>query len=103
MKGKQDYVALVDMSGKGLMLGLQVKEGEDPMSAMLDMVEGIKVQSLGMVEAITFVEPCSVRPESPYIHPPMKDHVGEGGSMNTPKGKQWFKLIFSFNLMGEEE
>ena len=100
---KQDYVALVDLDGKGVILGLQVKKGEDPMTAMLNMVEAIKVQSLGMVEAVTFVEPCFTRPETPYIHPPMMQHASKDGSVNTPKGKQWFKLIFSFNLTGEEE
>jgi len=103
MKPKVDYIALVDSGGGGMILGLQVKKGEDPMTAMLNMVETIKVQSLGMADAITFVEPCFKQPESPYIHPPMKTHVGPDGAVNTPKGKQWFKLIFSFDLKGEEE
>lgn len=103
MKVKTDYIALVDSGGGGMILGLQVKKGEDPMTAMLNMVETIKVQSLGMVDSITFVEPCLTPPESPYIHPPMKNHVDADGGVNTPKGKQWFKLIFSFNLKGEEE
>lgn len=103
MKTKADYIALVDSAKGGMMLGLQVKKGEDPMTAMLSMVEAIKVQSLGMVDVITFVEPCFKQPESPYIHPPMKNSVGPDGAVNTPKGKQWFKLIFSFDLKGEEE
>jgi hypothetical protein len=100
---KTDYIALVDSHGGGMMLGLEVKKGEDPMTAMLRMVEAIKVQSLGMADSITFVEPCPTKPESAYIHPPMKNHVASDGSVNTPKGKQWFKLIFSFDLKGEEE
>ena len=100
---KVEYIALVDSSNGGMMLGLQIKKGEDPMSAMLRMVEAIKVQSLGMAEAITFVEPTFTRPETPYIHPPMGRNVASDGSVNTPRGKQWFKLIFSFDLKGEEE
>lgn len=103
MKTKDDYIALVDSGGGGMILGLKVKKGEDPMTAMLNMVETIKVQSLGMADAITFVESCFEQPESPYIHPPMKAHVGPDGAVNTPNGKQWFKLIFSFDLKGEEE
>lgn len=100
---KSNYIALVDSSKGGMMLGLEMKKGEDPMTAMLRMVEAIKAQSFGMVDSITFVEPTFTRPETPYIHPPMGRNVGPDGSVNTPKGKQWFKLIFGFDLKGEEE
>lgn len=100
---KSDYIALVDSPKGGMMLGLDIKKGEDPMTAMLKMVESIKVQSLGMVDVITFVEPCFKQPESPYIHPPMNKSIGPDGALNSPMGKVWFKLIFSFDLKGEEE
>ena len=100
---KAGLIALVDSGQGGMILGIDARRGEDVMTGMMRTIEGIKAQTFGMVTNITFVEPCKTAPETPYIHPPMKKSVNEDGSVNTPEGKLWFKLIMSYAVNEEEE
>lgn len=96
-------IALVDSDKGGMILGIDVRKGEDAMTGMLRTIEGIKAQTFGMVTHITFVEPCKSRPATPYVHAPMQHSVNEDDSVNTPDGKLWFKLIMSYAVNEEEE
>ena len=100
---KEGLIALVDSGKGGMILGIDVRKGEDAMTSMMRTIESIKAQTFGMVDNITFVMACKSEPETPYVHPPMKASVNKDGSVNTPEGKLWFKLIMSYAINEEEE
>lgn len=103
-----DYIALIDMDvptnvgGAGIIAGVDVKENQDHMEAMVEFIEALKRNSPFAV-GVTFVTLHNSEPDSPYVHPPMEQQVARDGSMPGPNGPMWFQLVMSVSLVGEEE
>ena len=102
-----DYVALIDMElptggNGGVIAGLNVKDEQDHIEAMMEFTESLKRNS-PFAACVTFVTTHNTEPGSPYVHPAMEQQVARDGSMPGPNGPMWFQLVMSISLVGEEE
>ena len=105
---KEDYIAIVDVEAPngtagGMILGVKVLKGQEPIEAMMRTFESIKAQGFGVVQCVTFVEPCDVPPAEPYMHPQLAAQTAPDGSIKGPRGPMWLKLIIQMSTNGEEE
>jgi len=99
------FVALVDfVGGRGMMLEVKAKDKHD-LAALMGFVEIVQTSSKhtdNTIESVTFVNPVTKKPATPYIHPAMADGFGPDQSIQLG-GKKWLELVLSVSLGQEEE
>ena len=73
--------------------------------ALMEFVEIVQTSSKhtdNTIESVTFVNPVTKKPATPYIHPAMADGFGPDQSIQLG-GKKWLELVLSVSLGQEEE
>ena len=106
---KQEMICIADaetLDGTkgGLLLSFNLDQHD--LASLFRAVESIKTSvpsTVGRVTGVTFTLPCKSKPEKPYRHDTIGAMQTADGSISTPKGKIWLKLVLSVPISGEEE